>query len=244
MLINTIPQSTQFKSYGLPFRMAPLEVYYMSLRSLTYGVTDLKDISSGMIPQNLGPNYDLFLNCFNDVLLPKLDYQSSKLLCQFACTYTTFLHHGVIKSMFMNDHETFYSTEVALYPQSVNYLMDCPMKKESITDYYYWMSLYYSILALGCSFGCDELKSSLPYSDEELNMFPQVFLQVSLDAAMRAGALQKPDIRFVQIYCVMTTFLHAIGRAQLHAQLLAASFQQLSQKIDHSAYYTTATINK
>ncbi|VEU20126.1 DEKNAAC100921 [Brettanomyces naardenensis] len=76
------------------------------------------------------------------------------------------------------------------------------------------------MLCVGVYFGVDSLQEELPYGSVEQQELPRVLFRASLDWLEKTDFIEKPDIRTIQVYCVMTTCLHALGSVYISKQLL------------------------
>ncbi len=201
-----------------------IENYMLSVRALTFGLSHM----NGLLPsdrtsksleseQEGGEQFR--------ALMQKLSYEQSYLICAFACKYTTLLHYGVVDRLFMEDHAKFWESllRTSSGPTCTlwNLYSNLKSKEGDSRDFQYWMSLYMTMLCVGVYFGMDNLKAQLSYTDTELEEFPHVLFRESFKWLEKTDFLERPDIRTIQIYCVMTSCLHALGNVFIHHELSA-----------------------
>lgn len=201
-----------------------IENYMLSVRSLTFGLSHM----NGLLPadnthqslENEREGEEQFKK-----FMQKLKYEQSYLICAFACKYTTLLHYGVVDHLFMEDHAKFWESlpETSSIPDCTlwDLYSNLKSKEGDIRDFQYWMSLYMTMLCVGIYFGMENLKDKLAYTDAELEKLPHVLFRESFKWLEKTDFLERPDIRTIQIYCVMTSCLHALGNVFIHHELLA-----------------------
>ncbi|KAG7886869.1 hypothetical protein KL938_000522 [Ogataea parapolymorpha] len=197
--------------------------YLYSLKLLTYGRAQIK----GLVPVDDLLKYnrwDQYMNQF-PTLINKLTPALSRKICECACNYTTFIHQGVVNELFLKDHDNFWEVHVSKNPACLNHTSNNTLKTKSSKDYYYWMSLLYANLSTGMYFGVHEIQSDLTYTEAELSEFSAIFFRASLDCLFRAGALEHADVRCIQVFCVLSMCLHALGSTYLHKSLLRISVE-------------------
>lgn len=193
-----------------------LENYMSSIQSITFGYSQMNGLPS---QEKRWSSNDLDSASVKlDHAIARLDYDTSHMLCLFACKYTTFLHFAVVGQLFMADHASFWGP----FRGSLFELLQNRVHAGSDLDFNYWMSLYYAMLCTGVYFGADNLRDELQtqLTNELLLELPKVFFHASLTSLRKTSFLERPDIRCVQIYGVMTVYLHSLGNTFLHKQML------------------------
>ncbi|QPG74543.1 hypothetical protein FOA43_001874 [Brettanomyces nanus] len=201
---------------------ASIENYMSSLRSLTFGYTHMNGL---LPPEESMPNGSKESSEWTThrlrQLMSKMTYRTSYLLCSFACKYTTFLHYGVVDQLFMEDHERFWKSADNMNHSLWEVVQNYKENKESTLDVKYWLSLYYAMLCVGVYFSVDRLSGQYPYTTEEMAELPRTLFKASLECLEETRFVERADIRTIQIYCVLTTCLHALGNVYIHKQLLS-----------------------
>lgn len=202
--------------------IANLEPYKLSMQGLTFGFLHLDNFFS---PTDVETNWPRMNQWLWESFLSKLTYTASYQICDFACTHSTFIHQGIVPELYMQDHDEFWAryasnnANVLKYWESNIFLNDQP------TDYYYWMSLYYIILANGLTFGRDDLSHSNIFGadTEQIITNSEILFNLfksSIACLYRTDFMLTPDIRSVQIYCCLSLNLQSFGTAHLDTFLL------------------------
>jgi Centromere DNA-binding protein complex CBF3 subunit B len=193
-----------------------LDSYSASVQILTQGYADFGN-------QEVCTHGNNWINFGQDLskILDKLDYETSSLIVKFSCTKLNFIHNGISPTVFLNEHDKFWQTEVSDDRNSLNYWKQSKMQSEEPRDYYYWMALYYVVLCSGLYF-CpeEEFSSKLPFSSADLQILPRTFFLASYDCLHRADFMNAPDIRAIQVYCAMSICFHGFAGIHLHNCLL------------------------
>ncbi|KAH3661421.1 hypothetical protein OGAPHI_006828 [Ogataea philodendri] len=197
--------------------------YLYSLRLLTHGTTQIAGLVSTDEHFKF-TNWDQYARDF-PILVGKLTPELSRTICGYACNYTTFIHQGIVNELFMKDHDNFWDIYASNDRDCLNHFTENTIKTMSSKDYYYWMSLFYAILSTGMYFGADDLQSKSVFTPEQLADFPRVFFRASIDCLFKAGAFEHADVRGIQIFCVLSMCLHALGSTYLHRILLRVSIE-------------------
>lgn len=156
-----------------------------------------------------------------ETIMSRINHLSSYSLCSFACYYINFIHNGVIPTLFMREHEEFWNGHVEQEPACLLYHKPSKIQSKQPRDYYFWMALYYATICNGIYFGSIELKDDLNFSVQELQSLGPKFFRAAHDCLCRAHFMDSPDIRFIQVYCLMSTCFHAYGSVGLSQSLLA-----------------------
>lgn len=200
-----------------------IENYMSSVRSLTFGYSHM----NGLLPSNDAVSSEIDGSSTKKLkqMMEKIDYRISYKVCAFACKYSTFLHFGIVDRLFMEDHNRFWRN----VPDGIDYQSSSlwvveqaiEKKEKNSRDFQFWMSLYLSMLCVGFSFGIDTFENKVPFDRVELQELPKILFRESLTWIERTDFLERPEIRTIQVYCLMTTCLHALGNIFIHRELLA-----------------------
>ncbi|CDK25427.1 unnamed protein product [Kuraishia capsulata CBS 1993] len=157
-------------------------------------------------------------------LMSSIDYDTSKVLIEFACTQLTFIHNGIIPPVFIQEHEAFWRAEILTENIPKSYLVNPKGNQFYSRHYYYWISMYYGLLCSALYFGDGFLNDKVNLSEEYFKQFPRLLFQASLDCLQKAEFMSYPDFRAIQIFCIMSTCFHGFAGVHLHNCLLTSIF--------------------
>lgn len=159
-----------------------------------------------------------------DILLKKFTKDLSESIVIFGCKNITFIHNGINSTLFLEEHTIFWDEQVPNDTQCLNYLSPSRFQQQQPRDYYFWMALYYAVLCTSVYFGHDQLMidSVLTTSNNEIESIPRVLFRASFDCLHRADFMNFPDLRAVQVYCILSTCFHGFAGVHLHNCLLGS----------------------
>ncbi|SCU81385.1 LAMI_0B05996g1_1 [Lachancea mirantina] len=200
----------------------PIQQYFHSLRSLTYGITQISGLTPASDYNSGQGEWDQCMPRF-PYLMDRVTFEVSRSICEYACRTTTFIHQGIVDPLFLADHDEYWQEYVNRENACLYHLSNNSLKRKSSADYYYWMSLYYAILSTGVYFSTEMEHTLWPFSPEQVQDFPRVLLKASLDCLVKAGALENADLRTIEVFSVMSMCFHGLGSIYLHRQLLRLS---------------------
>lgn len=153
-------------------------------------------------------------------VMASVDYSTSHCLCSFASSYINFIHNAVVPSKFINEHETFWNEHVIKEPACLVYTNPSKLQSELPRDYYFWMALYYGTLCNGIYFGSEQLKDELNFTCQELQTLGPKLFTAAQDCLWKAQFMTYPDIRTIQVFCLLSTCFHSHDSVNLSQALL------------------------
>jgi hypothetical protein len=214
-----------------------MDSYNASIQFLSQGYVSLESylLTKG---QETDHNWIKYSNDL-DTILGKLTRDISESIVSFSCKNLSFIHNGISSTLFLEEHNAFWEDQVPSDIQCINYLLSSRFQQQSPRDYYFWMALYYAVLCTGVYFGHDQLMISSVFTDKVVESIPRVLFRASYDCLHRADFMNSPDLRTVQVYCILSTCFHSFAGVHLHNCLLnsviyTARYLRLDQISDNN----------
>lgn len=199
------------------FHEADVENIRSCVERLTFGFIKVERLFK---PQDRpDTDWPSFYNSFETVMA-RIKHSSSHSLCAFASYYINFIHNAVVPALFMKEHEIFWKKYVSEDLACLIYFKPSKLQSCLPRDYYFWMAMYYAAICNGIYFGSGELMDELDFSVQELQSLGPHFFKAAYDCLSRAQFMDIPDIRSIQVYCLMSTCFHAYGSVGLSRSLL------------------------
>ncbi|KAA8915551.1 hypothetical protein TRICI_002290 [Trichomonascus ciferrii] len=195
-----------------------MDSYNASIQFLSQGYVSLESylLTKGQETEHNWIKYSKDL----EKVLGKLTKELSESIVSFSCKNLSFIHNGISSTLFLEEHNAFWEDQIPSDIQCINYLLPSGFQEQTPRDYYFWMALYYAVLCTGVYFGHDQLKIYSTFSDTEAENIPSVLFRASYDCLHRADFMNFPDLRTVQVYCILSTCFHSFAGVHLHNCLL------------------------
>lgn len=209
--------SGKYGAVGGLFSEFEIENIRMCVEKLTFGFIKVDRLFKSERQREV--NWPLFHNDLASIMA-RVDHATSHCLCSFASSYINFIHNAVVPSVFIDEHETFWNEHVKENPACLVYSKYSSLQSDLPRDYYFWMALYYGTLCNGIYFGSEQLKDELKFTSCELQTLGPKLFTAALDCLYRAQFMSYPDIRAIQVFCLLSTCFHAYGSVSLSQALL------------------------
>lgn len=146
--------------------------------------------------------------------LPEITRKQSTAIVQYALECLNFLHGAVHPPSFYLEHDYFWNSD---QPKKLSPAFD------RVRGQYLWAAIWYAVLCLGTFYADSDLKSRLQdqgMDDATLKVIPHMFFAASLECLHRGEMYKFPDIRSVQVFCILGPCYQAFAGINMRNCLL------------------------
>jgi hypothetical protein len=143
--------------------------------------------------------------------LPEITRSQSSMIVQYSLECLNFLHNAVHPPSFYLEHEYFWDSN---QPKKLSHEFD------RVRGQYLWASIWYAILCLGMFYADDNLKQNLKMDDRAFRVLPHMLFAASLECLHRGELYKYPDIRSVQVFCILGPCFQALSGVNMRNSLL------------------------
>lgn len=143
--------------------------------------------------------------------LPEITRSQSSMIVQYSLECLNFLHNAVHPPSFYLEHDYFWNSN---QPKKLSHEFD------RVRGQYLWASIWYAILCLGMFYADDNLKQNLNMDDTTMRVLPHMLFAASLECLHRGELYKYPDIRSVQVFCILGPCFHALSGVNMRNSLL------------------------
>lgn len=155
-------------------------------------IGEMSNCFAARLPFDNGQTPKIFLSLAFE--LPLISREQSTVIVKYALECLNFLHCAVHPSSFYREHDFFWDST---QPKELNY------KYDKNRGQYLWSSIWYAILCLGTFYADENLKQRLGMDKETLHIIPHMLFAASLECLHRGEVYKFPDIRSVQVFCIL-----------------------------------------
>lgn len=143
--------------------------------------------------------------------LPEITRPQSSMIVQYSLECLNFLHSAVHPPSFYLEHDHFWNSN---QPKKLTHKFD------RVRGQYLWASIWYAILCLGMFYADDNLKQNLKMDDRTIRVLPHMLFAASLECLHRGELHKYPDIRSVQVFCILGPCFQALSGVNMRNSLL------------------------
>lgn len=137
-------------------------------------------------------------------------FQSTKII-QYSLDCLNFLHNALHPPSFYLEHDYFWNSN---QPKKLT------AKYDRVRGQYLWASIWYATMCLGVFYADENLKSNIGFDEKTIKVLPHMLLAASLECLHRGEIYKYPDIRSVQVFCVLSPCFQALAGVNMRNSLL------------------------
>lgn len=142
---------------------------------------------------------------------PDITRKQSTMIVQYALECLNFLHCAVHPPSFYLEHDYYWDSD---QPKKLSFEYDRNRGQ------YLWTAIWYAILCLGTFYADDDLKQRLGIEVNTLQVYAHMFFAASLESLHRGEVYKFPDIRSVQVFCILGPCYQAFSGINMRNSLL------------------------
>lgn len=197
-------------------------------------IGEMSHCFAARLPFDNGNTQKIFLSLAFE--LPKITRKQSTIIIQYALECLNFLHCSVHPPSFYLEHDFFWDSD---QPKTLEYAYD------RTRGQYLWAAIWYAELCLGTFYADDNLIQRLGregMDEATLKVIPHMFFAAALECLHRGEMYKFPDIRSVQVFCILGPCYQAFSGINLRNCLLN-TMVYISQRLNLDKIASEETLN-